>query len=548
MDSRNLRLGYHAPRMRTTFISIFSALALSTGTVQANPEPPSAGEATVTAIRLQRANVFDLSRADENNWLYRLANRLHIVTREDVVRKQLLIDEGEAYSTQLAAESERILRQNRYLFDARIRPVPLESGAIELVVDTRDVWTLGPDLSVSRKGGENTSRFGIEELNFLGRGQTLRFNHEENVDRRSNSFEFFDRHLGTNWISMHLQIGDHSDGSTQRLSLIRPFYALDTRWSAGAETLLDDRRRAFYALGDETAEYQRERDYYRAFGGWSAGRNNGWVKRWTAGIVYDDRHFGIVDSPSLPAVLPEDRKLVYPWVGFEWLEDQFDTARNQDQIGKTEDFYMGARITGSMGLADEAFGADRSAIVYSLAASRGLGSLKSSALLLRGSISGRHSAGRAENRIVSGDARYYFRQSEKRLFFVTARAVYGHALDLDNLIEIGGDTGLRGYPLRYQTGESSALISLEQRFFTDWYPFRLVRIGAAVFADAGRVWGANPLGTPRKGWLTDVGLGLRFAPTRSSSGKMVHLDIAFPLNGDSSIDSVQILLESKRSF
>ena len=29
---------------------------------------------------------------------------------------------------------------------------------------------------------------------------------------------------------------------------------------------------------------------------------------------------------------------------------------------------------------------------------------------------------------------------------------------------------------------------------------------------------------------------------------MVHLDIAFPLDGDGSIDEVQVLLESKRSF
>ena len=92
------------------------------------------------------------------------------------------------------------------------------------------------------------------------------------------------------------------------------------------------------------------------------------------------------------------------------------------------------------------------------------------------------------------------------------------------------------------------LLTIEQRFFTDWYPFRLVRIGGAIFADTGRVWGKNPVGPERSGWLTDVGFGLRFAPTRSSAGKMIHLDIAFPLDGDDSIDSVQILLESKRGF
>ena len=71
--------------------------------------------------------------------------------------------------------------------------------------------------------------------------------------------------------------------------------------------------------------------------------------------------------------------------------------------------------------------------------------------------------------------------------------------------------------MRYQSGESKLLLTLEQRYFTDWYPFRLVRIGAAVFADVGRVWGRNPLGDEPYEWLSDVGLGLRFAPTRSST-------------------------------
>ncbi|RZV38235.1 MAG: hypothetical protein EX272_03415, partial [Chromatiales bacterium] len=114
-------------------------------------------------------------------------------------------------------------------------------------------------------------------------------------------------------------------------------------------------------------------------------------------------------------------------------------------------------------------------------------------------------------------------------------------------VEIGGKTGLRGYPLRYQVGDSKLLATVEQRFFTDWYPFRFARVGAAVFADAGRVWGANPLGPDYRGWLADAGVGLRFALTRVSD-QVVHMDLAFPLNGDSSIDDVQFLLELRNSF
>jgi hypothetical protein len=504
--------------------------------------------AVIGEIRLEKANVFDLSNPEENNWLYRLANRLHVVTKDRVIKKQLLIESGGHYSRRMIDESERILRQNLYLFDANIVPVRYEDGVVDLTVRTRDVWTLSPDVSVSRSGGENRTKFGLEDTNLLGRGQLVRIARVEDVDRTSDSFEFFDQHLGSTWVSAHLKLADNSDGKSSFLSAIRPFYALDTRWSVGGWILDDERRSALYVLGDEAAEYQHQREYLSIFGGWSSGLKDGWVRRWTTGLVRDENRFSTVPNPVLPPAVPEDRELVYAFVGLEVLQDQYETAENRDQIGKTEDFYLGTRFAASLGWADETLGADRDALILSARASRGFGSLQNQALLLTTHANGRLESGDAVNSLFAIIARYYLKQSEKRLFFATVNATAGHSLDLDNPVQIGGDSGLRGYPLRYQSGDSKMLVTLEQRYFTDWYPFRLVRIGGAVFADAGRVWGNDPLGGRRFNWLTDVGFGLRFAPTRSSANKMIHLDIAFPLGGDDSIDAVQFLLESKRGF
>lgn len=539
--------------MKHAYGTIVWALAAIAPLGASAGEPPDSktleqDAASIGEITLEKSTVFDLSNPAENNWLYRLANRLHIVTQDKVIRKQMLFQSGDAYSKRLVDESERILRQNRYFFDAEIKPVRYHDGIVDVVVMTRDVWTLSPDISVSRSGGENRTKIGLEETNLLGRGQLLRVARIENVDRTSRSFEFGDRHLGKSWVSAFLKIADNSDGKSNLLSVIRPFYALDTRWSAGGWLVDDDRRSALYVLGEEAAEYQHKRDYVSAFGGWSKGLQNDWVRRWTAGIVHDDNRFSPVVTPTLPAVIPEDRRLVYPFIGLEVVENEFETSRNRDQIGKTEDFFMGSRLSASLGWSDESLGADRDALIYSARASRGFGSLEESALFLSASVDGRLESGHAVNATVNANVRYYRTQSKKRLFFATLSATEGHALDLDNPVQIGGDSGLRGYPLRYQSGDSKMLVTVEQRYFTDWYPFRLVRIGGAVFADAGRVWGQNPLGAEQFGWLSDVGFGLRFAPTRGGAGKMIHLDIAFPLGGDDSIDSVQFLLESKRGF
>ena len=264
--------------------------------------------------------------------------------------------------------------------------------------------------------------------------------------------------------------------------------------------------------------------------------------------MHDESRFSEVVDPSLPAILPSDRKLIYPFIAFEHVEDQFEVSRNRDQISRTEDFLMGTYARASVGWSDMSFGADRDALIYSAQLSHGFGSMEKRALFMTARASGRIESGNSKNTVLTLGARYYKTQSKKRIFFASINGTKGHALDLDNLIQLGGDTGLRGYPLRYQNGESKLLVTIEQRYFTDWYPWRLVRVGAAVFADAGRVWGTNPVGEPNLGWLKDVGFGLRFALTRSSSRKVIHLDLAFPLDGDPTIDNVQILLESRSSF
>ncbi len=517
---------------------------------QSAPDPAAleASGARISAIRLDKQDVFDLSDEREDNWLYRLANRLHIVTKDHVVEKQLLLAVGEPYSQRLADESARILRSKKYFYDARIEPVQREDGTLELKVFTKDVWTLKPGVSFSRSGGENKVGFDIRELNFLGYGMEFFASRTDDVDRESTSFGYRDPQVGDTRIATSLQLADNSDGHSYSAAAIRPFYALDTRWAAGLRGFDDDRRTAFYSSGDEAAEYQHERSSFTAFGGWSKGLQNGWVRRYRAGFTYDDNNFSAVDNGTLPAVIPADRTLAYPFLEIEVIEDQFETARNKNQIGRTEDFFLGHRLTASLGYSAEDFGADRDALIYSATYSRAFGSLEDTALLTNAWARGRLENGDTKNATTGLLARLFVQQSRNSSFFASIEGVAGHDLDDENVVLLGGDTGLRGYPLRYQNGESRVLFSVEQRYFSDWYPFRLFRVGGAVFADVGRVWGDSAVGEPDQGWLKDVGFGLRFASTRTGFRKIVHLDVAFPLDGDNSIDDVQILLGSKRRF
>ena len=117
-------------------------------------------------------------------------------------------------------------------------------------------------------------------------------------------------------------------------------------------------------------------------------------------------------------------------------------------------------------------------------------------------------------------------------------------LDPERQLLLGGDNGLRGYPRRFQDGDRRFLLSLEQRFYTNWELFNLVHAGGAVFMDIGRAWYDGRGGD--LGVLKDVGLGLRLSSSRSAKGTMVHLDVAYPLDGDS--DKIQWLVTTRETF
>ena len=84
--------------------------------------------------------------------------------------------------------------------------------------------------------------------------------------------------------------------------------------------------------------------------------------------------------------------------------------------------------------------------------------------------------------------------------------------------------------------------------FTSWHPFDLFYVGGAAFFDAGRSWGETLPGAPDLGLLKDVGVGLRLSSRRTGGGSVVHFDLAFPLDGDSSSRGVQWLVHTEASF
>ena len=512
------------------------------------PQELEARGAIIGEVHIVVGDVFDTSIEGEDGWLYRTANKLHINTRPSVIRGQLLFRTGDPYRHRLVLETERILRAAGYLYDAVIVPVAFDGTTVDLEVRTRDVWTLNPGISFSRKGGENAFGAQIQEDNLLGTGRELDFSWDSNVDRESYGVSYRDPHFWHSFTRFGVSYQDADDGSTKLLQLDRPFYALDVRRAGGVYLLDTERNDSRYVLGDEIGEFQHRDEYYEAYVGISAGLQDRWARRWTAGVAYERDRFELdpVEPPGGP--LPQDRTLAYPWVGFELVEDGFEERINQDQILRTEDVLVGLRASLRIGYSSEAFGADRDAIIVSATLEDGTDLRPGMSLFGDLLASGRIEDGELVNGRLTADARYYWATSSRSKFFAAVAGTVTEQLDDEYQLTLGGDNGLRGYPLRYQAGTSRALLTLEQRYYTKWYPFRLFHVGAAAFIDVGRTWGTDVTGAGSLGLLRDVGIGLRLGSSRSSFGNVLHVDLAFPLDGDDDIDSVQLLVTTRRSF
>jgi hypothetical protein len=515
--------------------------------VPSDAELEAAG-AIIGRVEIVTRNIFDEGDQRESNGLFRLANRLHIRTKHATIQAQLLFASGDKYLGRKLAETERALRLLSYVYDARIVPVRYADGKVDIRVVTKDVWTLSPGISFARSGGTNDTKFNLQDTNFLGWGKALQVSHGSNVDRTSNTVTWMDPNvLGSRWTSA-LAYSDSSDGSQRSALVTHPFYSLDAPWSTKVSAITFDRRISRYNLGDIVDQFNDNETSFELSGGISNGLIDGWTKRWTFGMRYDRNLFNPAIT-TLPAkVLPPDRTLSYPFTGFDILQDAYKKVGDENQIGRAEDLYFGTEVTGEIGYSSSAFGADRDAVMLRAKALHGFDLPHEQQLFLTGDFASRVEQGHARNLIADAAAKYYWRWREDWLLYAAFSGTTTYRLDPDTQLLIGGDNGLRGYPLRFESGTSRALLTVEQRVFTDWFPFRLVRVGGAVFADVGRTWGTGVVGNSDPGLLKDLGIGLRLGNTRSGLGNVLHVDFAFPLSNVAGIQKLQFLVQTMQSF
>ena len=513
--------------------------------------PDTATEYVLGEVNFIRQNVFP----DRDHWLARQANRFNKVTNESALSAAFPIDSGTLIDENKRQEAERVLRDKAFLYDARVLVRQVCGIRMDLDVVVRDVWTLTPGISWTRSGGDDETSVSLSDVNFLGSGKGLSVEYFDDVDRSGTFLSYDDPNiLGSRW-RVGLVAADNDDGERYGASLSRPFFALDTPYAVGLAVNHFVRNEDLEFLGKDQFELRAKTDEANVFVGRSSGRQQGWVSRYYAGVRYQHERF---EYPlDFPGPNEDERKFIYPYVGWSLIEEQFEARTDVDRVGIVEDINLGWNVYAELGWSPEAFGGIGDYLLLRGAASHRQYLARGHLLSLSAQLRSRYhlDSSTTEDLRLESRASYLWQQNEKWRFFASLDYTLTHNLPLDKQLTLGGDDGLRGYPTRYQVGDRSLLATLEQRYYSSAYPFGLFRVGYAAFFDVGRAWFEDdppPWVPPREGEhfdvLSNLGVGLRLESVRTRRDRLVHIDLAKPLVDGPFVSSRELTITAKQSF
>lgn len=178
----------------------------------------------------------------------RLVGKMHVRTRPDVVRRELLFAQGDTVDTLRVAESLRRLRKLPFLESARVeaRQCSGDSGeTLVLDVLTRDSWTTRPDIHASAK----SPRIGLTERNLFGTGRTVSLSLLSRNRSLGAGLTMFDAFGFGTGLSTRSEYQRYSDGTIRAVSVARRQASVTDRWRAELD-LFDQRSEPRTPLAD----------------------------------------------------------------------------------------------------------------------------------------------------------------------------------------------------------------------------------------------------------------------------------------------------------
>lgn len=476
-------------------------------------------------------------------WVRRTVRSLHVNTRDEVVRQFLLLKVGEPCNQIKRAESERILRAQPYLVDARIRAYDDEQGGVRLEVETRDDFSLIVE-PVVRGTSPMFRGLRLGETNLAGYATQVALEYRHGVGYNDVlGAQYTDYQFLGQRNELRMEARREPFGQRMRAQLVRPYYT-DLQRFAWVGELGGTREPMRLLRGDLPTNAINIRRTFADIGGLARVGPVGRLKlvgmsltreqiRTDSNSLLLTREGPRPDTTSSPPPFFEPKNVFRANLLLGVRAIRFVRVQGFDALTGAQDIRIGAQVGITAG----------QSIVVGPATDRdrflatnlylGWGGEKWFAGA-QGITEARYSLDRNqwENVIGTGRAAWYFRPAVRQTTVMEMEWATGRRMQAPLQLSLADrEGGIMGHRLSQDPGARRLVFRAEQRLVV---PTRLnvADVGLAGFAEAGRLMAESTVpysvDTP---WRGAVGISLLAAvPPRSR--RLWRLDIAVPVSND----------------
>lgn len=495
----------------------WGALALNLGVALSATAPHRlTAQEPVKAIEIVRHDVFS---GDVAHTFYgRLANTLHIMTRDGAIRREILLQPGQPYDSALAAEGARNLRRLGVFRLVTVDTVRTDSGLV-VRYTTDDGWSTKLDFRFGSTGNQVTWTVGAYEDNLLGTAGQFAVEHKKTPDRTTNTFFFQRSRLFANKVYLGAQYLDKSDGWNFLGQTGVPWLSAHSRARVFFTGYAQDARVLQFRGGASTAvdSLERVETFVRADAGYAPIADPHHYLRIGGAVTVRRDDFGPWAGPS--TVGKSVSGDVQGWV--EKSRVRFLVLQGFRTFARQEDVDLSTTARIGVAYAPSAWSDTPTGVGPIVALHAGvplgpaafiLADLRHDQLYRSSVDSGTTLLGTTAGWVAG----------RRHAFVAHAEGGWKRNVAPGEEFDLGLGVGPRAYPNHAFTGDRSYFVTGEYRYTANPDLWGLVGLGVAAFADNGGAWFAGE--KARHG--TDLGLGLRLGPSRATSLSVVRIDVA----------------------
>lgn len=474
----------------------------------------------VGKVTIDRQPVFRTGNSAAINFLYTTANRLHVLTKTRIIQNELLFNEGDSYVHELVEETERNLRKLAFIGDVFIQRDTVSEQTVNLIVHTRDKWSLELGGAYKQEGGISTARITLQEHNFLGQAQRVRVSFNRRSDRITtpNGLEltFYEPRLFGSWWNSLIKYQWAEELELGSLDLNRTYYTEAAAWAAGAHADQRSMEHYYYNGGMRDSTFALDQSNQSAWFSCSSGEVT--KLRSSAALVR-------VRTPS------SDRP-PWPYDNLDMVILSLSPRRRTyykgkyiNNFGRVEDIPVGYFFNVLAGKNFHPPGPDIPDYYFRFDSEYALNILGKYYLGYRASLSSFLVGGGLEDLTLELEVFHHHRLSTRHTLVARLKGIYGRNWSDFRQVTLGAANGLRGYPAYALDGQRLVLLNVEDRIFTSLQLWSY-RLGGVLFLDVGAVWKEQEAFSVDK-LHTAFGIGLRIENTVQQGAGIQRLDFAF---------------------